>query len=421
MVHCIVLADRERLIELVKRTETLPGVAVRIAGGIDAALTGISGRGPFFFFIQERLGELSGELIASRLAAELKGRSVRFFLLGDPACAGDAFHGVVDDSLADDELAEAIRTLVTAPLTETRKRRRPAKKQAAEEIPEPSPAAMPDAVDKSPLPIEGIDDIVQLGRPVSPFERTAVEQPASSTDAAPASGPRFHDLLDSALEVSVATEPRSDDPSEREAAPRAEPADAPAPADHRASSAPAEVARLRLLRPRVLFLLLGGIVGGAFLLSLTLCRAAKPPMPEEVGGKAAFPVSREAPPAPSAPHLSLRTLPSFVPRQPADPGYGKAHPGWEMYRSSGAEFRVYRERGLILAIQTIDRSGAGITPALVSSALTEIAGSPSYVTESAERKGSYRVEKGRLKNGAGILIYRREPDRKVKAFVVDFR
>lgn len=419
MVHCIVLADRERLIELVKRTESLPDVAVRIADGIDAALTGISGRGPFFFFIQERLGELSGELIASRLAADLKGRSVRFFLLGDPACAGDTFHGVVDDSLADDELAEAIRALVTAPLTETRKRRRPAKKQAAEEIPEPSPAAMPDTVDEPPLPIEGIDDIVRIGRPVSPAERTPLEQPAPPADAAPAAGPRFHDVLDSALEVSVAAETRSDEPPEREAAPQAEPAAAPAPADRRPSPAPEAVHRL--LRPRVLFLLLGGIAGGAFLLSLTLCRSAKPPIPEEVGGKAAFPVSRETPPAPSAPHRSLRTLPSFVPRQPADPGYGKAHPGWEMYRSSGAEFRVYREKGLILAIQTIDRSGAGITPSLVSSALTEIAGSPSYVTESVERKGSYRVEKGRLKNGAGILIYRREPDRKVKAFVVDFR
>jgi hypothetical protein len=414
------LADRERLIELVKRTATLPGVTVRVAGGIDDALTGISGRGPFFFFIQERFGELSGELIASRLAADLKGRSVRFFLLGDPASAGDAFHGVVDESLPDDELAEAIRALVSAPLPHTRKRKRPAKKQEAEEFPQSPPAPAPNSGDEPPLPIEGIDDIVRIGQPVSPVDRTPLEQPASQEGMAPAAGPRFHDFLESALEVSAASETRNDETPESEAIPRAESTARPTPASRRAPPAPGGVRR-RLLRPRVLFLLLGGIAGGALLLSLALCRAENPAVPEEPGGKVPFPLSKETSPASPAPHLSLRALPAFVPRQSPDPGYGKAHPGWEMYRSASAEFRVYRENGLILAIQTIDRSGTGLAPALISSALTEIAGSSNYVIETGERKGPYHIEKGRLKNGAGILIYRREPERKVKAFVVDFR
>jgi hypothetical protein len=419
VVHIILLADRERLIELVTRSEALPGVSARVADGIDDALTGLSGRGPFFFFIQERLGELSGELIASRLADELKGRSVRFFLLGDPASIGDTFHGGVDESLPDNELAEGVRALVSAPLSETRKRKRPAKKEAADEFPEPSPATI-DPVGDSPLPTEDIDDVVEVGRAVFPVEQAPLEQSTSPEDAVPAAGARFHDFLESALEVSAATETPRDEMPEREAHPRAESPAGAIPADTGASSAP-EGVRRRLFRQKVWFLLLGGLVGGAFLLSLTLCRAEKPDFQEETTGKGALPLSKETSPASPAPLRSIRTLPSFVPRRSPDAGYGKAHPGWEMYRSTLAEFRVYRESGLILAIQTIDRSGTGLAPGLFSSALTEIAGSPTYVVETAEHKGPYRIEKGRLKNGASILIYRKEPERKVKAFVVDFR
>jgi hypothetical protein len=412
------LADRERLIELFTRSDTLSGAQVRVANGIGDALTGLSGRGPFFFLIQERLGELSGELIASRLAADLKGRSVRLFLLGDPASAGDTFHGAVDESLPDVELAEAVRTLVFAPLPETRKRRRPRRKIADDELPEPSPVSVPEPVTDPPLPIEDIDDIVEIGRPVSSVERIPVQQPASPEDAAAIAGPRFQTFLENALEGSAGPETRGGETPAREAAARPELPDRPNPADRGAASG---TERGRRLRPGLLFVLTGGLAAGALLLSLTLCRTEKQPAMEGAAVKDALSLPRETPATSPAPPRSLRTIPSFVPRQPPDPAYGKANPGWEQYRSAGADFRIYREKGLILAIQAIDRSGAGLNPGLLSSALTEISGSRNYLVESQERKGSYHIEKGRLKNGAAILIYRKEPERKVKAFVVDFR
>jgi hypothetical protein len=420
VVHIVLLADRERLVELFTRSVTLSGATLRVVNGIGDALTGLSGRGPFFFFIQERLGELSGELIASRLASELKGRSVRLFLLGNPASGGDIFHGVVDESLPDDELTEAVRALVFAPLPETRKRRSPPKKKADVEIPEISPVSVPEPVTDPPLPTEGIDDIVEIGRPVSPVERIPPQRSASPENAAPVAGPRFQDLLESALEESV--EPKTPDNKTPvpEITPRTALPDNPIPEDPGAVAG-AEGVRGRTLRPGRWFLLLGAIAVGTLLLFLTLCRTEKPPAREKTAVKDALSLPKETPAASPAPPRSLRTVPSFVPRRSPDPVYGKANPGWELYRSSGADFRIYRENGLILAIQTIDRSGAGLAPALLSSALTEISGSRNYLVETQERKGSYRIEKGRLKNGAAILIYRKEPDRKVKAFVVDFR
>jgi hypothetical protein len=53
--------------------------------------------------------------------------------------------------------------------------------------------------------------------------------------------------------------------------------------------------------------------------------------------------------------------------------------------------------------------------------LTEISGSRQYVIETTERKGAYLVEKGSVLNGDRIIVYRKEPERSVKAFVLDLK
>jgi len=129
----------------------------------------------------------------------------------------------------------------------------------------------------------------------------------------------------------------------------------------------------------------------------------------------------EARPPLAPPATALRSLPSFIPVQAPDAGYGKTHPGWELYLNPAAEFRVYRDKGAIRAIQVIDRGKGGVAPGLFESALTEMAGSSRYLVETREVKGSYSIERGRLQNGAGVIVYRKEPGQKVKAFVVEVR
>ena len=114
-------------------------------------------------------------------------------------------------------------------------------------------------------------------------------------------------------------------------------------------------------------------------------------------------------------------LPSFLPRQAADRDYGKANPGWERYQGPVTEFRIFREKGLIRALQIIDRGGQGISPGLLSSVLTEIAGSRHYVVETTEQKGTYQVEKGSVLTGGRIIVYRKVPEQSVKAFVLDLK
>lgn len=409
----ILLADQERLIKAVTGAEYKPGVTVRVAGGFEDALTGISGRGPFFFFIQERLGELSGELIAARLSAELKGRSARFFLLGDPDAAGDTFHGAVDESLPDDELSGEVSAIVSAPLPETRKRRRPAKRRAPDRSAAAESAPREDSGGAPDLPVAEVDDYVRISSPAVTHEETPADQKRAE-DA------RFHALLENAMAAPASPEAQGDDPPGKNDSPSADISNGPAPPDTgKYAGAPA---LLRTGTRRKSWLILaGGLAVTAIILSLSLCRADRTDMTVKNGEKVAPFPSGEGQPVQAEPSRALKTLPSFVPSAAPEPGYGKSHPGWERFRGAGAEFRVFREKGLILAIQVLDRGGKGLPLGLFTSALSEIAGTPDYVVESVERKGGFVIEKGRLKNGVGVLIYRREAGRGLTGFVFDFR
>jgi hypothetical protein len=124
----------------------------------------------------------------------------------------------------------------------------------------------------------------------------------------------------------------------------------------------------------------------------------------------------------ASPVEQLRTaLPSFIPKQTLDVQFGKANPGWERYNDTGTEYKVYREKTVIRALQVIDRSGRGISTLFFNSVLKEIAGSPNYVVEATERKGDFSIEKGQLAINAKIIIYRKQPGAQVRAFLVDFR
>jgi len=50
-----------------------------------------------------------------------------------------------------------------------------------------------------------------------------------------------------------------------------------------------------------------------------------------------------------------------------------------------------------------------------------MAGDRQYVVETTEQKGTYIVEKGSVLTGDRIIVYRKEPERSVKAFVLDLK
>lgn len=410
MVNIVLLTNQERLLRLFNSSGVQQAGKVRVASAIHEVLSLVSAQGQNLVFIQERLGEMSGELLAYRIGAELKGKKVRIVLFGDPETlplsGRKPFQAVLDPSLSDNELTTAILDILSTTAAGARKKKVPVKnklpQQAVEKKPdEPEP----------PVLTESIADVVKI-QGSAPYP----VQDFSPQDVTPVSAePKmsFQAKLESALnEANGASDvPRREMPLL--------PPDPFAGPLRVTWGKPTLLDRIR--QPKLLLIL--GVVCACFLALIVMYFVYQ----QKSGGTADVPGASSSKPGAEGQVASPAfqnlpgALPAFLPRQAADSAYSKANPGWERYQGPLTEFRIFREKGLIRALQIIDRSGQGISPALLSTVLTEMAGDRQYVVETTEQKGTYVVEKGSVLSGDRIIVYRKEPERSVKAFVLDLK
>jgi len=414
VVNIVLLTNQERLIRLFSDSGMQNTGKIRVASGIHEALSAISPMRQNLIFIQERLGEMSGELLAYRMDAELKGKKVKIFLFGDPEAipvsGRKPFNAVLDTALSDKELSAAILEILSAPAAGTRKKKFAAKNKLPQNASERK-----SVVSGSPDLAETIEDVVEI-QGASSF-RAVDFSPGEPSPATDLPKTPFQVKLESAL----------DDANGAHVVPRREmpllPADPFAGPLRVTWGKPSllELIRERVFRPRFL-IILGAVFACCMGLMIFLFFHQQKPAgtaaaPGSLSSKAGEERSESSRPFQNIPGA----LPAFLPRQAADSDYGKANPGWERYQGPLTEFRIFREKGLIRAIQIIDRGGQGISPGLLSSVLNEIAGSRQYVIETTEQKGTYLIEKGSVINGDRIIFYRKEPERSVKAFVLDLK
>ncbi|MGA7828132.1 MAG: hypothetical protein WCA04_10750 [Geobacteraceae bacterium] len=409
MVNIVLLTNQERLIRIFSNSAVQGAGKVRVVGGIHEALAAVAAKGLNLIFIQERLGEIAGELLAYRMSAELRGKKVKIILFGDPdaipVSGKKPFQAVLDIAGSDSELTATIVEIISSSAAGTKKKKSSPKhgtpSQAVEKKPlEPGP----------PLPADTVDDVVEIqGSSLIRAEASAfLDLPPVPEPPRTAFQAKLENALNEASGASVV--PRREIPLVP-----AEPFDGPLRVTWGKPSFYDRV-RDRLLRPR-LRMIFGGVFA-CFVVLLGFFLYYQ----QQSDGTAVSAKSRAASKeATSAFQNVPGALPSFLPRQAVDSGYAKANPGWERYQGPLTEFRIFREKGLIRAIQIIDRGGQGISPGLLSSVLNEMAGSSQYVVEATEKKGPYLVEKGSLVNGDRIIVYRKEPERSVKAFVLDLK
>ncbi len=69
--------------------------------------------------------------------------------------------------------------------------------------------------------------------------------------------------------------------------------------------------------------------------------------------------------------VGFKGLPSFVHSEWRDVQYTSQHPGWERYVSPEVDFRLFREKGVIKALQGISLSSSGLSEALLAQVLKE--------------------------------------------------
>jgi len=413
VAHILLISDQERLIQILTSPGFVPGASVHVARTIEQALEMLAHGRYRFVLIQERLGELSGRMVAHRLAAESTDRKTRVIMLGgddrDAGISGKHLQTIHCSGLNNDEIAATAREYLAEQERTPKRRRDKPKDQAGR-----GPAAVCVAIPQ-PL-VEMADDIVKIGtdsaQPASkPASTLTTDDSADSEPAKSLFQEKLDSMLDETADTARTTQPRktAEDRAGR-----------PAPLLVTWDKAPlAERICTRIAGRKPLAMILAAAVIAVILATATATLRNRDSGFSGSDRNPATPGTLKTPAESLTPGRGLSAVPSFIPQSSLDTAYGKSHPGWERYQTAATEFRVYRQGGAILAIQIIDRSGKGVPPGLFTSALNEIASSRHYLVEGKERKGSFLIEKGQLAQGAKIIVYRHMPDNRVKALVID--
>ena len=142
-----------------------------------------------------------------------------------------------------------------------------------------------------------------------------------------------------------------------------------------------------------------------------------PIQPRQVLAKVVM-VAQPASPVLAAAAASKPHLPACIPQDAEDFGYGSKHPGWQRYRTESVEFRVFRERDSVKAIQVMARQGEPLNGGFLDTFLGQVAGKSSCKITSREKRDGYLIEKGSLGRLADVAIYRKKPANEIRALVV---
>jgi flagellar FliL protein len=117
---------------------------------------------------------------------------------------------------------------------------------------------------------------------------------------------------------------------------------------------------------------------------------------------------------------TVRGVPSFIHRDWRDSAYSASHPGWERYLSPEYDFRLFRDKDTVKALQVIARENGQIRGNYLASVLGEFGLTLPQSPGVVERKDGLQVERTSLGGKAELVVYRNEGDGRIKAFVLAF-
>lgn len=408
MVTILLIADQARLEGLFSFTKESSQIHFRMCRTLNQGTEEMAESSPDFLFIQNHLSGLSGEILARHLISGQTDGRPTIVLFGD-ATECTPVPGVIDSCLdltqADVVLSAAIIGLITGAM---HRQDVPAVTEAGAETEE---AATPSQA------TQVADDVPPTPEPTEPSP--------------------FDQKLQSVLEETLPPVPLAEIEEHVAIGRQAEPAHEDAPQEQPARSRPG--ALRSTVRPFAIGIAVLIVAAAVIYLAVSLgtnstTHPTQTPVaevkPTPSGTAQQKPASQPPAPAPETlppaiapaqtPPAGMTELPPFIPRQKPDRAYGEKNPGWERYLGARTEFKVYREAGIIKAIQSIDRSGVGIPESFMRGALEQMTRVRQFSINGKETKGSFHVEKGTTTAGARILIYRTAPKGSIRAFVVYF-
>lgn len=458
MISILFISDDARAAELLALLKPHCRARMRLSADFDQGLKEVFDNRPAAVFIQNSISGISGETVARHIKTLLRGDAPRIVLAHRDSLKLQGgkkwFDDTFDFSLADQELLASFRNQLVAIApdqwqeTDVPDETPPSADAApigtgdaagpapdfeffdwetAPAPPEPEPPCPPavpaDAVSVPESPAEVFSRSEQ--------EPAAVELPAPPTAVAAATCPPPEPPVPPVVVpppappiVTAAAEQRPvAEPAPAPAAPsgvgdNVPPAAVPEPSFEWAAIPSPEYetgstrqgVRLSLWLP-LTALALAAVVGGALFFLRPTSSPVIPPAkrsPAQTPAPA-VPATGPAKPValpPAAPKQSA--LPSFVPAAGLDPGFAKANPGWERYLGKTMEFRLFREKGALRAVQVIGRHGAAIPASFVATVSKELLGDTVRGRLARQRKAGYLVEQGRFGGKGEIALYRQK-------------
>lgn len=385
-----------------------------VVNEIHRGIEELESRKPDVVIIQNHLSGLSADILQKHLKSRLGQHKARFGLISSSAAldvdTSAQFETILDPALDDAKLEQALERIL---------QRQPAKKQEIAALSQPAvPAQEPELLQQQPLLSDAADDAgADEEQPETPL---TYEMPRRTG-------------LSIISDFSKQLDTRSD---------TLQPEPVAAPFSHRERELqirdlhqePHLIADFEEPQPwyrKTSFMLISVTLVVVVAVSLFQHRSSRTPPAAKAGAEQKTAVPTPPPAAPAAapqpeqkPALAShgtgrpRSLPSFIPKEGLEPGYGKDNPGWENYRGQTSEYRIFREKdGAIKAIQVIDRSGAGIQESFYTTILKELAGATAMRPTSSEIKEGYEIRRGDLA-GLQLVQYRDAQGGRMRGFVI---
>jgi len=464
----LLITDIPRLRKVFNRLADDKGITLRTVSSLEKGGEELIARKPGMVFVQTHLSGLSADILLMHLKKQLGRKRSRFVLLCIPSQVSpetiNLYQGHIDTSLDEKALLAAIRQTV-AILTPKKGRSGLEAALAVEDIVETSsvsqaqpttepneePAAEPE---REPAPV--LDILAIAAPPVAPAEPSLADQ---GITYAPRSRVKVYSEFTSSFDSAVESMQEPELLEEPVRQPFAE-----WNMDHLETIEPEK----KLSRRSSFLLWLAPVLIAAVVVTFIQRRkpeqqpvAIIPPPPVQQAKPATAaqppaalaqkPTAAPVPPVASAPktggdstpQLSDKAvlsdiagnqaptpaqtatrpgrLPDFIPRYAMDKQYGVANPGWERYKGQVTEFKVFREKESIKAIQVIDRGGQGVPESFMKAALRQVAKKPAFVLESSEKKDGYEIQRGHTADNLKVVYYRDEQSGRLRAFVMTWQ
>lgn len=398
MLNVFVISSDKRVERLIAHFQPFFKTKIRQAADFDQGLKEVFENRPSMVFIQSTIDSVSGETVARHIKSLLGSESPKIIFMDETPGGEKKGASWCDDSLVISDSAQQFQanfaTLVARYHPDDWRELRGEKKT------EPS-FSLADSDDARQI----VDDVVT----------DQAERESATCDASPALREEPHETVP--LPLSSAPVSRMDALSpEAEEYPEGLPREVNLPPPAVSLPVKKKTGRYLATLTGVLLLVIAGICLYLYRIGLSdMAASIKQPVPVSVAPEeSSTAVSSEQG------KKGLVTLPAFIRPEFRDHSFSNERPGWERYLLPDYEIRVFREGGVLRALQVIAQKDAGISDSFLQSTLRELGYSGPVPSGTERKKDGFLVKSAIVTGFAELVTYRKDGAANLQAFVLEF-